>query len=740
MLVSVVVVAAMTAPRACDSAALKGSVLCDPSKPMAERAEWIVSRLTVDEKVNLTMNTGWVTTNRSGLLSYNWCSEGLHGVANAGGVHFTAATPYATSYPQVITTASSFNRSLYQAVSKGIAIEARSFNNAGTAGLTYWAPNVNIFRDPRWGRGQETPGEDPYLTANYAEWFINGMQHGEEDRSHLKASSCCKHYYGYSREKNRSSFDATFNLQDEADSYLPAFHSCVVNANVSGLMCSYAAVNGTPSCVNSRIMTEIARDTWKFDGYITSDCNAVQQIVDNHHYEDADEAVRDTLGAGMDSECGSYFFSHMKSSLDKGVTNIAAVDTALVRLFIVQIRLGMFDPADGQPFLGYTWADNVNTKEHQNTALSAAHQGTVLLKNDGTLPLSKDTIKTVAVVGPNANATLTLLGDYHGVAPFMISPVEGLGMYANTTLAEGCADCNCVSTEGFADAVDAAKGADATVMVVGISHAQEDEGHDRTTITFPGEQEKLFADIAEAAKGPVIAVVFGGGSLDMSSLKKNPKVHAILWMGYPGQSGGQALADVVFGAFNPGGRMVTTQYPADYVHQASVTDFAMRPGRFGYPGRTYRFYTGEPVYSFGEGMSYTTFSYTAKTASTHIAAADVQAACDTANVKRSLTVTAQDAEMSTVTVDVKNTGSVDGDATVLIFAIPPQSTGAPKKFLVGFERVTLMAGATQSITFPLYYTAFSLVNTAGMHEPVVGGWKIDVGYDAAATVGFTVTN
>ena len=730
------------ASRPCDVAPLQGSTLCDESRSTQERAYWIVNQLTLDEKISITQN-GASPVSRMGLPGYQWWSEALHGVGSSPGVTFSGDVPYATSFPQVITTGATFNKTLFHKIGQTISTEARAINNAGHAGLTFWTPNINLMRDPRWGRGQETPGEDPYLTSEYARHFVPGMQEGEDPR-HIKASSCCKHYYAYDLENwggvDRHSFNAIITKQDEADTYLPAFHSCVKNGRVSGLMCSYNAVNGVPSCANGRIMNEFARDAWGFEGYITSDCGAVYDVTYNHHYDTPNEAVRDTLEAGMDSDCGGFMSGNMKKSIEANVTKVGVVDHALIDLFAMQIRLGMFDNVAEQPYLKYTFADKVNTPEHQELALDAARQGTVLLKNDGTLPLKKSGLK-IAMVGPSANITTLMQANYHGVAPYLISPLAGVSKYAQTTFNLGCWDQDCKNDTGFADAVHAAEDADVTVIVLGLSMGLEAEGRDRTNISLPGMQANLVQQVADAAKGPVIGVVVAGGSLDLSPLKNHPKVKGLLWMGYPGQSGGQALAEVLFGDYNPGGRLPHTQYPGSYLDNFSMFDMNMRPNAStNNTGRTYRFYTGEPVYSFGEGMSYTTFSYTAKTAKASVESVSVQQMCDKANLQKGYSVTDDDQEMSTVTVDVKNTGSVDGDATVLIFATPPQSTGAPKKFLVGFERVTLMAGATQSITFPLYYTAFSLVNTAGMHEPVVGGWKIDVGYDAAATVGFTVTN
>ena len=739
-MLSVVAAAAVLAARPCDVSPLMTSGLCDETKTHAERAAAGVALLTtLDQKAGLLQNTG-LGVESVGIPAYQWWSEALHGVGNSPGVTFNTTTPYATSFPQVITTAASYNKTLYHTIAQTISTEARAFNNLGHAGLTFWTPNINLVRDPRWGRGQETPGEDPYLTSQYAESFVPGMQ---GDEKYIKASSCCKHFYGYDMEKwggkTRHNFDAIINQQDEADTYFPAFHSCIRNAKASGLMCSYNSVNGIPSCANKRIMTDYARTAWGFEGYVTSDCGAVADVAYAHGYTTRDGAVNDTLTAGMDSDCGRFFSNNVKKSVEDNVTKEAAVDTALTNLFVTQLRLGMYDKASEQPYLKYTFQDDVNTPAHQELALEAARQGMVLLKNDGnTLPFSNTTVKTVAMVGPNANATTALQANYEGVAPYLISPVMGVSSYAKTTLNLGCADTACKSDSDFTAAVTAAKEADVTVMVMGMTNTQESEGHDRTDIAFPGKQLELVQNVTDAAKGDVVIVVVAGGSLDMTALKTNPKVKAIIFAGYPGQSGGQAIADVLFGTVNPGGRLPHTQYPADYITNLSMLDMGMRPNASSNnTGRTYRFYTGEPVYSFGEGMSYTDFTYTVPSGSS-VDASAVAAECTKNNARKAFSVMPDDKVFATVSVTVTNTGSVKGDTVAMIFMKPPPAPGAPIKFLVGFERVTLEPGQNTVVQIPLYYTAFSLTNLNGEHEAVKGAWTLAVGFDDQASATYTI--
>eukprot|EP01061_Rhynchopus_euleeides_P036343 TRINITY_DN6126_c1_g2_i1.p2 TRINITY_DN6126_c1_g2~~TRINITY_DN6126_c1_g2_i1.p2 ORF type:complete len:602 (+),score=255.96 TRINITY_DN6126_c1_g2_i1:100-1905(+) len=599
-------------------------------------------------------------------------------------------------------------------------------------------------RDPRWGRGQETPGEDPHLTSQYAQQLVTGLQEGE-DPKRIKISSCCKHFYAYDLEFwggiDRHHFDAIVNAQDETDTYFPAFHACVKNARVSSLMCSYNSVNGVPSCANKRIMTDYARVAWGFDGYITSDCGAVQDIPEDHKYDSEYEAIRDTLTAGMDTDCGTFMERFMPGSLAQGLTKESQVDRALEHLFGVQIRLGMFDTAD-QPYLKYTYAEKVNTPEHQQLALEAARQGTVLLKNDGgVLPLNAKALSTVAMVGPSADATTLLQANYQGVAPYLISVNAGVKQYVNTSLDLGCPNQACDTTTNFPDAAKAAGKADATVIVLGLSMTQEREGVDRTDIALPGHQAELVALVAAAAKGPVIAVVVAGGSLDLSPLKDNKNVSAVLWCGYPGQSGGQAVAEVIFGDVNPSGRLPHTQYPANYLDGLSMFDMGMRPNASSNnTGRTYRFYTGEPVYTFGEGMSYTSFETTAVASAATVDAWVVSAETSAANQAKDFTPTATSQVLATVSVTVRNSGSVAGQKPVLLFAKPPSPGvgGAPLKFLVGFERIDLKPSESTTVTFPLYYTAFSLANTAGDHAAASGNWVFAVDYNDTATVSIKV--
>eukprot|EP01012_Entosiphon_sulcatum_P026875 TRINITY_DN32374_c0_g1_i1.p1 TRINITY_DN32374_c0_g1~~TRINITY_DN32374_c0_g1_i1.p1 ORF type:complete len:736 (-),score=89.17 TRINITY_DN32374_c0_g1_i1:56-2263(-) len=715
------------AARPCDLEPGKSQPWCNTGFDLNTRVADLVSRLTENEKIPLFSNTA-LSVARLNIPAYQWWSEALHGVGLSPGVRFSGQVTAATSFPQVSHTAMSFNRSLFHAIGSTISTEARAMNNLGQAGLTFWAPNINIFRDPRWGRGQETPGEDPFLTSEYARLFVSGMQQGEDPR-YLKVSSCCKHYYDYNLENwggiDRHHFNAITTAQDLADTYVPAFESCVTKGNASSLMCSYNAVNGVPSCANYQLMTKMARQSWNFQGYITGDCGAVSDVYNTHKYTNTTDATcKVVLESGMDIDCGSFLPHFLQSAIDNKAVSQSTVDDALTHLFLVQFRLGMFDPVTSQPYTRYN-ASMVNTVGHQELALDASRQGFTLLRNDNrALPLSGK--PSVAVIGPNGNASKTMQGNYEGIAPYLITPVAGISKYTSVNYAQGC-DVPCGSQSGFAAATALASSHDVTIVIIGLDQSQESEGHDRTSLALPGYQNQLVQAVANAARGKVIVVVMTGGPVDISEIKTNPKVGAILWSGYPGQSGGQALADVLFGTYNPGGRLTYTVYPSSF-SQVSMLDVNMRPNTTtGYPGRTYRFYTGQPVYTFGSGLSYTTFD---EVISTITPAAPIRAGYFTTET----TLRANAPVVATITVTVTNTGALAGSDVVLVYVKPPNpgQGGAPLKQLVGFQRVFLQPGQHETLQFPVSSLDLSVPTVEGnVRQVLAGEWAVEVGTSSA---------
>jgi len=605
-----------------------------------------------------------------------------------------------------------------------------------------------IFRDPRWGRGQETPGEDPTLNADFASAFVSGFQAGDADPAHLKASACCKHFAAYNLENadgfTRNNFNAIVTAQDLADTYFPAFVSCANRGNASGMMCSYNAVNGVPSCASKELLTENLRDKWGFNGYVTSDCGAIDNVQNDHHYtSNDDDTCVDTMSAGCDSDCGKFYGGDggpLSKAITDGNVTKAIWYPALANLIRVQMRLGMFDPDAGQPFRTFG-AAMVDTAAHRQLALEAARQGVVLVKNDGgALPLSRSAVRTLAAVGPNAAATRTMQSNYFGTAPFLISPVDGLSNFTNVTHADGCTIAG-NDTDGISAAVDAARATDATVLVVGLDAAQEHEAHDRTSISLPGSQDLLVRRVAAAARGPVILVAMCGGMVDLAEAKANPNVTAILIVGYPGQSGGQAIAETLFGDNNPGGKLTQTWYRSDFTEQCKADDMNMRPNATtGCPGRTYRFFTGEPVFKFGEGMSYTTFEATARAPAAAAAAAAAAPPLSAAALNADIEATRYRPHTApvvrTVEVAVSNTGVRAGAETILGFVSPPGAGtgGEPLHSLRRFQKVHLAPGASSTVALGFTAHDFATHDVNGSARARAGTWTLRVGSSTTAVI------
>jgi beta-glucosidase-like glycosyl hydrolase len=733
----------------------KSAVWCDPTKDIETRVAALVSNLTDEEKAGLFVNSA-SAVKRINWPGYNWWSEALHGIARDG---------LGTSFPQICGIGATYNKTLFHSMGEVVSTEARGKNNALDGklyhGLTLWAPNVNIFRDPRWGRGQETPGEDPTLTSDYAHQYVSGLQ--GDDKKYLKSSSCIKHYAAYSEETGRNSFPAVVTSQDMEDTYLPAFQSGVENGKASGIMCSYNAEtygngvygNGTqggaiPSCANKGILNDLARDKWGFDGYITSDCGAVSNVQNQHHYTNTtDQTVTAVLSAGMDTDCGGFMSGKVMGELikDKKI-DPKLITTALSNLFRVQIRLGFLDPREMVPWAGYG-PEVVNTPANQALAKEAADQSLVLLKNAkvgksmlSTLPFKNGKTMKLAVIGRNANATNNMQGNYFGTAPYLVSPWLGLKAATDTepTYADG---------SDVAAASALAKDADAVVLVVGLTsegvpHNDEAEGHDRTSLIMPNKQDALVSAVAAAAGGkPVILIVMGGGPVDVSAAKANPAIGAIIWCGYPGQSGGTSIADALMGNTNRFGKLSLTWYPEEFTKQVKASDMGMRPNKAtGNPGRTYRFYTGTPVFKFGEGMTYTNFDTSLalrKLTADELPdnATDVRTLVEEeAAITQSLTHISA-SKVVDATVTVTNSGDMAGDHVALLFASAPAGIagqdGNPIQSLVAYERVTLQPGETTTVSLDVTTRALTLIDEYGEGFTAGGEWKFWLGVQSDAT-------
>ncbi|XP_065847791.1 probable beta-D-xylosidase 7 [Euphorbia lathyris] len=714
-------------PFSCDSSnpSTKSYQFCQTSLPLTQRVKDLVSRLTLDEKISQLVDTVPAIP-RLGIPTYRWWSEALHGVAflrgvsERMGIHFNGSIKSATSFPQVILSAASFDSHLWYRIGQATGIEARAIYNAGQAiGMTFWAPNINVFRDPRWGRGQETPGEDPFLTGKYAISFVRGVQgdsfQGGKLGNQLQASACCKHFTAYDLDKwngtNRFIFNAKVTMQDLADTYQPPFQSCIQEGKASGIMCAYNQVNGVPNCADYNLLSNTARGKWSFNGYITSDCDAVSIIYDNQGYaKTPEDAVADVLKAGMDVNCGDYLKRYTKSAVQKKKVSVDEIDRALHNLFSIRMRLGLFDGNPARLPYGNIGADQVCSKEHQDLALEVARDGIVLLKNSKQLlPLSKLKTTSLAVIGPNADNSSTLVGNYAGPPCKTVTPLQGLQSYIkNTRYYPGCSTVACPSAT-VDQAVQIAKNADQVVLIMGLDQTQEREELDRVNLLLPGKQQELIISVARAAKKPVILVLLCGGPVDVSFAKYDQKIGSIIWAGYPGEAGGIALAEIIFGDHNPGGRLPITWYPQEFT-KVPMTDMRMRPQiSSGYPGRTYRFYNGKKVFEFGYGLSYTSYSY--QFVSVKQNNVYLRSSIDPSNrhsnqigyrlVSDIGSELCENSKLA-VTVRVENQGDMTGKHPVLLFVKQPEvGNRNPVKKLVGFQSVKLNAGENAEIEYKL---------------------------------------
>ncbi|MFD1257021.1 glycoside hydrolase family 3 C-terminal domain-containing protein [Mucilaginibacter terrae] len=806
----------------------------NPELTIEQRVNDLVSRLTLPEKVGQMLNAA-PAVERLGIPAYNWWNESLHGIAR---------TPFkVTVYPQAIAMAATFDVNSMHQMAEYTADEGRAVYNESVKsnrrgiylGLTYWTPNINIFRDPRWGRGQETYGEDPYLTASLGKSFVTGLQ--GTDPVYLKAAACAKHYAVHSGpEPSRHEFNTDVSNYDLWDTYLPAFHDLITESKVAGVMCAYNAFRGEPCCGSGILLNEILRKEWKFTGYLTSDCGGIDDFYQKHKtHADAEAAAADAVLHGTDVECGNVTFLSLNKAVEHGKISEQQIDISLRRLFTIRFRLGMFDPA-GKDKYAHIGANMLETPEHKAHALKMARQSIVLLKNqNNVLPLSKK-LKKVAVIGPNADNAISVLGNYNGTPSAISTPYQaikaklsnadvyydqaisytsasytrnvdlgGVGVvdgqkgfkaeyWQNGTLTgkpavtrqenainniwrDGTFVVGDVSQKNFSarwttdytaatsddltfeltgnkpyrllidgeertlsgepdgfgpktytlkaskgktyrivmeyrqtegratfsfksgvqvktnlDAVvQSVKDADAVVFVGGISPQLEGEemrvnqpgfnGGDRTSIDLPKVQTDLLKALQNTGK-PVVFVMMTGSAIAIPWEAQNTP--AILNAWYGGQSAGTAIADVLFGDYNPAGRLPVTFYKSDK-DLPSFDDYSMN-------NRTYRYFTGKPLYGFGYGLSYTTFKYDA------------------------LTIPALTHTNKTIPVSVKvtNTGKMGGEEVVQLYiAHRGLSTKTAVRALKGFKRIYLKAGQSKLITFNLTAKELAVIDGNG---------------------------
>lgn len=626
-----------------------------------------------------------------------------------------------------------------------VSTEARAFNNANKSGLNFWTPNINPYRDPRWGRGMETPGEDPFHLKSYVKSLIRGLQ-GGENPDVFKVIATCKHFTAYDLEdwmgNERYGYDALVSPQDLSSYYMQPFQACARDGNVGSIMCSYNALNGVPSCANSYILQDILRDHWNWTEahqYVVSDCDAVQNVYLPHAYKPTrEEAVASQLAAGTDMDCGTYYGLHLPDAYSQGLIDDDDLDVAVVRLYTSLVRLGYFDPADASPYRALTW-DNVSTPAAEALAQKAAEEGIVLLKNDGVLPLDlpTDTTTSIALIGQWANATDDMQGNYAGVAPFLHSPYYAFSQLANVNAIYGGTPDD-PTTDGYPAAIAAATAADIVIYADGPTTTDEAEANDRYTIRWSGERIDIITQLAGLGKPFVLLQM--GDQIDNAPFLDHPNISAIVWGGYPGQAGGDAIANVLTGAVAPAGRLPVTQYPASYVNEVAMTDMALRPNATsGNPGRTYMWYD-KATLPFGHGLHYTTFS--AALAVDADASTSGDDTWDIAALLADCTATYLDlCPFLTVPATVTNAGSVDSDYVALAFISGQYGpTPYPLKQLVAYQRLfNVTAGTTATAQLNLTLGSLGRHDEAGNLVLYPGDYSLLLDVPALATWNFTLT-
>ncbi len=667
----------------------------------AKRAKELVAKMSLEEKAS-QLRYDAPAIERLGVPAYNWWNEGLHGVARAG---------VATSFPQAIGMAAAFDKDLMKNVGDVVAVEGRAKYNAYSSlddrdiykGLTFWSPNVNIFRDPRWGRGHETYGEDPYLTGELGKYFVEGLQ---GDGEYLKAAGCAKHFAVHSGpEAVRHSFDAVANKKDMRETYLPAFEKLVKEAGVEAVMGAYNRTNGEPCCGSKALMEDILRGEWEFEGHYVSDCWAVRDFHENHMVtQTPEESAAMALKTGCDVNCGNTYL-HMLSAYNQGLVTEDDITLAAERLFTTRFLLGLFDETEYDK-IGY---DKIECKEHLELADRATAEGIVLLKNDGILPLKKDAIKSIGVIGPNANSRVALVGNYHGTSSRYITVLEGI---QDETEADGIRvyyseGCHLFKDrvehlgwrqDRVSEAVAVAQNSDVVVLCVGLDETLEGEegdtgnsyaSGDKVDLLLPEVQRELVEAVCKVGK-PVILLNMTGSAMDLRYAQENAAAVMQVW--YPGARGGKVVAKMLFGEISPSGKLPITFYN-DTNDLPAFEDYSMK-------GRTYRYMTSEPLYPFGYGLSYG-----------NVVVKDAKY-----NEDMTLTVTLSN-ESDVATQDVVQAYIKDMKSA--------HATVAAK--LCAFERVCLEAGETKQVTLAMDKDAFTVINDEG--EKLVDGdsFEISVG-------------
>ncbi len=656
----------------------------DPQASIEKRSKDLLNRLTLEEKISL-LGFRSAAVPSLGIPAYNWWNEALHGVARAG---------LATVFPQAIGMAASFNNDLLYEAASVISTEARAKYNLAVQqdrrlqymGLTFWSPNINIFRDPRWGRGQETYGEDPFLTATMGTAFVKGLQ--GNDPHYLKASSAAKHFAVHSGpEAGRHTFNAVIDEKDLRETYLYAFKK-LVDAGVESIMCAYNRVNDEPCCTGNTLLRTILRDEWKFKGHVVTDCWALEDVWLRHKaIPNSVETAAAAIKAGVNLDCSDLLQDDVMKAIQQKLLTEREVDSALVALLRTQIKLGFYDPVSLNPFSKYG-ADSVANNYHKTLARKMAQQSMVLLKNahlpgqdKNILPLTKKDYGAIMVIGPNAASLDALLGNYHGVSSKAVNFVEGITSAVNAgTRIEYDQGCDYSDTVHFGG-IWAAGNADVTIAVIGFTPVYEGEEGDAFLADGRGDRKNLSLPAAHIAfmkalrktKKPVIAVITAGSAVDISAIE--PYADAIILAWYPGEQGGNALADILFGDISPAGRLPVTFYQS-FGDIPAYDNYNMK-------GRTYRYYDGKVQFPFGFGLSYTSFDYSWKQQP-----AQINSLNDTL----------------VFSVVIKNTGAMDGDEVAQVYIKYPLLERMPLKEIKGFKRIHIVKGNEQVVKFSVPVT------------------------------------
>jgi beta-glucosidase len=672
-------------------------------------ARELISQMTLEEKVSQMLHNS-AAIPRLGIPAYNWWNEALHGVARAG---------TATVFPQAIAMAAAFDEEMLHEVAAAISDEGRAKHHASVRegdrdiykGLTFWSPNINIFRDPRWGRGHETYGEDPYLTSRLGIRFVQGLQ--GDDENCLKTAACAKHFAVHSGPENlRHEFNAECNDYDLWNTYLPQFEAMVLEANVAGFMPAYNRTNGEPCCGSKVLLQDILRKKWNFDGYVTSDCWAIKDFHEKHKVTaNAAESAALAVNTGCHLNCGNLY-GYCLIAVKEGLLSEDKIDDAVEHLYVTRMKLGLLGEEkfpQKQEYISIPY-DVIDCPKHKELNLKISRNGIVMLKNNGALPLNPGAIKSIAVIGPNADSRRSLDGNYEGTASEYITVLGGIREYANAHnmrvfYAEGCHlykdrkhvlsypdDCE-------AEALAAAKHCDAVVLCLGLDATIEGEegdtgnefsSGDKAGLNLPGRQHQLLEKVALAAENkPVILVNLAGSALAVRWAQESENVSAILHGFYPGAQGGRAIADIIFGNVSPSGKLPVTFYKSD----CDLPDFC----DYNMENRTYRYFKGDVLYPFGFGLSYCKFEL------------------NSINIGE-----------TEVSFTAKNTGSMRAGEVVQVYAESPNAREI--RSLIGFKRIELDAGESESFTVALDKNAFHRRDGNGDLYRVDGEWKISVGF------------